>query len=261
MLAALPPQPIGDTICLNCLKTFEEQQRQSSDDNPAISTPVSEQTALLVQDENDNDDKSVSSDDSEEETLMDTLVKILARCLQPPVVGALLGMFVASFPQLRGIFVDLIDRSDDAPLEWAFDALHTVGQAAVPINMMILGCNLSASYNNSSKSGDGLLSPQTTISIVIGKMLVMPLIGMASAKIFRDYLWDVPDEIAGSFYLVVLIVFLTPTANNVMVMVELSGSGSKEGIARVIAWQYAVAPILLSVTMTIAVGIADQWSQ
>ena len=57
-----------------------------------------------------------------------------------------------------------------------------------------------------------------------------------------------------------LIVFLTPTANNVMVMVELSGSGSKEAIARVIAWQYAVAPVILSLTMTIAVGMADQWS-
>ena len=45
-----------------------------------------------------------------------------------------------------------------------------------------------------------------------------------------------------------------------MVMVELSGSGSKEAIARVIAWQYAVAPVILSLTMTIAVGMADQWS-
>jgi threonine/homoserine/homoserine lactone efflux protein len=67
-------------------------------------------------------------------------------------------------------------------------------------------------------------------------------------------------EINGSFYLVILIVFLTPTANNVMVMVELSGSGAREAIARTIAWQYAVAPIILSVTMTVAVGIADKWS-
>jgi hypothetical protein len=59
---------------------------------------------------------------------------------------------------------------------------------------------------------------------------------------------------------VVLIVFLTPTANNVMVMVELSGSGSKQGLSRIIFWQYAVAPILLSLSMTIAVGMADKWS-
>jgi hypothetical protein len=57
-----------------------------------------------------------------------------------------------------------------------------------------------------------------------------------------------------------MIVFLCPTANNVMIMVELSGSGSKEGIARVIAWQYMAAPIILSLTVTAAVGIASHWS-
>ena len=57
-----------------------------------------------------------------------------------------------------------------------------------------------------------------------------------------------------------MVVFLTPTANNVMVMVELSGSGSKEGIAQVIAWQYMAAPIILSLTMTVAVGFASHWS-
>ena len=46
----------------------------------------------------------------------------------------------------------------------------------------------------------------------------------------------------------------------VMVMVELGGGGSREAIARTIAWQYAAAPIILSLTMTLAVGLADQWS-
>ena len=66
-------------------------------------------------------------------------------------------------------------------------------------------------------------------------------------------------EIDGSFYLVLMIVFITPTANNVMVMVELSGSDTKEGIAQVIALQYACAPIMLSLTMSLVVGIASSW--
>jgi predicted permease len=219
----------------------------------------------------DGDDDSSQQDD--DENVWDTMRQVAARCLQPPVVGALAGMLVASQPALRGVFVDLVDRSDDAPMEWMFDALHTVGQSAVPINMMILGCNLSASYHNDNDSSknnkegedddDGkssLFSNQTMLAILIGKMLVMPVIGFLSALFFRTYVWNIPDDIAGSFYLVVMIVFLTPTANNVMVMVELSGSGSKAGIARIIAWQYAAAPILLSLTMTAAVGIADQWS-
>lgn len=66
--------------------------------------------------------------------------------------------------------------------------------------------------------------------------------------------------INASFYLVAMIVFITPTANNVMVMVELSGSGTREGVAQVIAWQYAVAPIVLSLSMTAVVGVASAWS-
>lgn len=50
------------------------------------------------------------------------------------------------------------------------------------------------------------------------------------------------------------------TANNVMIMVELSGSQVKEGIATVIAFQYALAPLILSLTMSVAVGIASNWS-
>ena len=49
-------------------------------------------------------------------------------------------------------------------------------------------------------------------------------------------------------------------ANNVMVMVELSGSNTKEGIASVIALQYAAAPILLSLSMSVAIGVASRWT-
>ena len=74
----------------------------------------------------------------------ETLWNILDRCLfQPPVVGALLGILCACYTPLRALFVDL-SRQSNAPLQWLFDGLYQVGQTAVPTNMMILGCNLSA---------------------------------------------------------------------------------------------------------------------
>jgi predicted permease len=97
--------------------------------------------------------------------------------------------------------------------------------------------------------------------VVIGKMLILPIVGFLSTYLLKiSQILDIPDDIDGSFYLVLMIVFLTPTANNVMVMVELSGSGTKEGIAQAIAWQYMSAPFILSLTMSIAVGMADNWS-
>ena len=122
--------------------------------------------------------------------------------------------------------------------------------------MMILGCNLSAStLSNMSSTKDSLLSNQTMAAIVTGKMILMPVVGMLSCWILSTF-WPLPGNIDEPFYLVAMIVFITPTANNVMVMVELSGSGTKEGIARVIGWQYAVAPVLLSLSVTATVGMA-----
>jgi len=102
--------------------------------------------------------------------------------------------------------------------------------------MLILGCNLSASYGTylASKKGGEALTPKshkksdrklwtkTMIGIVIGKMIVMPVIGISTAYILQYYVLSIPDEIAGAFYLVLMIVFLTPTANNVMIMIELA---------------------------------------
>jgi predicted permease len=173
-------------------------------------------------------------------SLKETLNKIASRCLQPPVVGAISGLAVAATP-LRGILVDIVDQSSHAPLQWFFDALYAVGQAAVPLNMMILGCNLSASYGAAFSEKNEYMSNQTMFAIVVGKMLVMPLIGVLSAIVFDKFLWEIPDSIDALFYLVSMIVFIIPTANNVMIMVELSGTGAKEGIAQVIAWQYALS--------------------
>lgn len=210
----------------------------------------------------------------EQHHLLATIRKILARCLQPPVVAALLGLLCASFPDIRGFLVDIDDRNGSAPLQWLFDGLFEAGRAAVPINMIILGCNLSASYMlHSPGNGQGngtsyalssskehestIIDTKTTLLVVFGKMIAMPLVGYASTLVLSLF-YTVPQDIAGSLYLVLSIVFLCPTANNVMVMVELSGKnpGAKESMARIIACQYAIAPLLLSGTVTGAVLMA-----
>lgn len=195
------------------------------------------------------------------DSLREAATNILSRCFQPPVVGALTGMAMAALPSVRGVFVDLERRQSRAPLEWMFDALYSVGQAAVPINMMILGANLSSAYRKGFSTSEWTLERNTMIGILVGKMLVVPVVGILLVWFLKTFCWNIPKDIDASFYLVLMIVFLCPTANNVMVMVELSGSSSlKEGMAQVIALQYMVAPVILSVTMTVAVGVASGWS-
>jgi predicted permease len=58
-----------------------------------------------------------------------------------------------------------------------------VGQSAVPISMIILGVYLSSTFQNKSKKAvdaDMELSNKTIIAVVVGKMIVLPVIGILS---------------------------------------------------------------------------------
>ena len=193
--------------------------------------------------------------------LSETLLRIFSKVLQPPVIGSLLGFFIATFPTLRGLFENIHgENGKTAPLKCVFDGVHKVGLAAVPINMTILGINLSSTFQKKTpKDSDKknmLLPNRTMVAVVMGKMMMMPICGMFSVWFLQQNFIIFPEAIDSTCYLVMMIVFITPTANNVMVMVELSGNGSKEGIARLIGWQYVVCPVIMSIVLTIVVSLA-----
>jgi hypothetical protein len=56
------------------------------------------------------------------------------------------------------------------------------------------------------------------------------------------------------FYLAAASVASTPTANNIMVMIEVAG-GDKTAMATAIFSQYAVAPALLTLTLTLNIAL------
>ena len=193
------------------LERSSTSRTSSENDEHLIQPEVGETTALLIATEVAMDNYQQQSNCSEENKVHKTLSnlstlgkKIVSTCFPPPVVGALLGIGIAATP-LRGMFVDMVDRDSDAPLEWLFDGLYEAGQAAVPLNMMILGCNLSASSQRNKNSIVGsqqpknLLSNKTMAAVVVGKMVIMPVIGILSTLFLQHYILDIPD---GKFTLV-----------------------------------------------------------
>jgi predicted permease len=136
-----------------------------------------------------------------------------------------------------------------------FDGILLIGRSAVPVNMAVLGVNLSIA--SQSKASIAPVNAKTVAAVVIGKMVVMPIIGVLTALFMEAYIWHIPESIHFSFYLVIMIVFITPTANNVMVMTDLSGSNAREGIAKIIGWQYVAAPVLLSLSVMMVVWVAS----
>jgi hypothetical protein len=59
--------------------------------------------------------------------LTETLFRVASKVFQPPVIGALSGLFIASFPSLRGLLVNIwAGSTEPAPLQWMFDGIYAV---------------------------------------------------------------------------------------------------------------------------------------
>lgn len=66
-----------------------------------------------------------------------------------------------------------------------------MGKAAVPVNMCILGTNLSMASQGRESKGKSV-SRATITAIVVGKMVIMPLIGLVTVLFLKNYMWDIP---------------------------------------------------------------------
>jgi predicted permease len=167
---------------------------------------------------------------------------ILTKLLPPPVIAALLGITVTAIPQLRGLLVNLQpnDESVAVPFGWLFNGINIIGGAAIPINMVILGVNLSMAadeftffkrcrrksrisdetsieINSRGEQEDpeegenkSKMSYWTMFAVVFGKMVLMPIVGILSVFGLKQVM-VVPSDIAATMYMVMMLVFLCPT--------------------------------------------------
>jgi hypothetical protein len=106
------------------------------------------------------------------------------------------------------------------------------------------------------------------LGVVLAKLLIMPIIGFLSVEAMRYFVWAPaaattasPTNIS-SLALVMALEFTTPTANNVMVMVDIfvrqDDNNNRIGneMARLLAWQYAAAPVFLTLSVAGALVVA-----
>eukprot|EP00632_Arachnochrysis_sp_CCMP2950_P014311 CAMPEP_0185694270 /NCGR_PEP_ID=MMETSP1164-20130828/3791_1 /TAXON_ID=1104430 /ORGANISM="Chrysoreinhardia sp, Strain CCMP2950" /LENGTH=545 /DNA_ID=CAMNT_0028361103 /DNA_START=19 /DNA_END=1656 /DNA_ORIENTATION=+ len=179
--------------------------------------------------------------------------QLLERIFPPPVIGAILGMVVALMHPVRGALVDVRDRDADAPLEWFFNGIQRIGQAAVPINMFILGNSLAKRASDEYRGIASSVSRRAQLAVALAKLVVMPACGAAVGLLLRRP-WLIGDNSAA--LLVAMVVTCTPTANNMMVIAELAGE-NKEGLASSIFLQYVMAPFTITAWLTLFLMIAN----
>lgn len=185
--------------------------------------------------------------------------------LVPPVVGVLCGLVMSSLPPsyyllCGGSYGERLAPTDscpaaDAPLGFLTRGLQQIGNAAVPLNLILLGNSLSKGPNWTA------LPLRCNVGIVVAKMLVMPTFAVGLMVLVDRTLGDgggsflpLNDPYDEVFYLAAAAVTATPTANNMMVMIEVAG-GDKAAMATAIFSQYMLAPALLTVSITAIIRV------
>eukprot|EP00913_Durusdinium_trenchii_P035804 g33503.t1 len=113
-------------------------------------------------------------------------------------------------------------------------------KSAVPVNLLMLGSNLSRGAEFST------LPMCTAVVLTITKMLIQP--ALVAFWVFCLARMELGPNVKGK-WLVAIVVSLTPTANNIMVQVELGGQ-DKKAMTALIFTQYLMAPVLLTISLT-----------
>jgi len=168
------------------------------------------------------------------------LVGLLQRIFVPQTVGI-----------IGGAVVGLLGRSlvlppETAPLGWLYLGVTKLGNAAVPINLILLGAALSRTPEA------GQLPSLTAAGITVARLILMPLCGLGVAKVLMHFV-QVPYMVADPFWLVCLILTCTPTANNIVVMCDLAGE-NRRAMSAAIFYQYCAAPLILPIILTLFVA-------
>jgi predicted permease len=131
-------------------------------------------------------------------------------------------------------------QQDGARLKFVFHGLKVMAGTAVPLNLLVLGSNLSKGLNFSK------LSLASCIGIAVSKLIVMPVVMCAFVFLASRVVPPQRPEV----WIITLMEGCTPTANAVSAMVELSGKNS-EAMSTAIAVQYYVAPLSVAAWLTV----------
>merc|ERR1711879_321061 len=121
------------------------------------------------------------------------------------------------------------------------NAIANIGQAAVPLNMLVLGSSLASipSFLN--------VDWTSTLAVVFTKLVLVPSVafgfmtGLHNAGVLEKV---VPDfHMQHEIIVVACLVSATPTANNLSVMAEISGGPQcKRALSIMTFLMYCVAP-------------------
>ncbi|KAK4393574.1 protein PIN-LIKES 2 [Sesamum angolense] len=161
----------------------------------------------------------------------------LLHILQPPTFATLLAFFVGMVPPVKSVVY-----GDDAPLSFITDSLEILAGAMVPSVMLVLGGMLAEGPTESR------LGIRTTIGIVVARLLVLPMVGMAVVYLADKSKFLIPGDQMYRF--VLLLQYTTPSAILLGAVASLRGYAVREASA-LLFWQHVFAVFSLAIYVII----------
>jgi predicted permease len=157
------------------------------------------------------------------------------------VMGIVVGL---TAPLQRALF------DEDGALFILGDCAQLIGAAAIPQVIIVLGASLAKGPDHS------LCDRRTAISLGFGRLGVLALLNVGTYFTLRSVLPVEAVPASKAFWLTFLVLGGTPTAKNMMLQVQMYGSKrAAGGIGACIFWQYAMAPVVLTGTISLFLAI------
>jgi predicted permease len=172
-------------------------------------------------------------------------VAALGPALNANVAASLLGIFVGVVPALRHALFD-----ENGVLFVLQDCASIIAAGAIPQVIIILGASLASGPKHDAC--DGFCAAGVCFIRLIG----IPTVNVGLFLVLRNALPSSAVPASPAFWLTFLIEGATPTANNMMLQVQMFGSPrAADGVAALLFWQYAAAPVLLTGAVALFLAI------
>ncbi|KAH7427296.1 hypothetical protein KP509_10G038100 [Ceratopteris richardii] len=161
--------------------------------------------------------------------------------LNPPNAAVVAAFIVGGIPLFKRSLV-----GSDAPLRLIQDCLSTLGTAALPSMILLLGGNLT----QGSSSGSEKMNASVLASITVVKLVLVPALGLCFV-LGASHLGLVPED--PLFRLVLLVQYAMPSAFTIGVIAQLYNMG--EQVTIVLFWSYICSVLTTTVWTTLYLWI------
>jgi len=173
----------------------------------------------------------------------------LQEVMTPPTIATFIGILIGSVKALKHLFYRENATSGEPPLEIVRAAIKSLGDAAIPCMMLVLGANLTRGPPKESK-----ISKTVVISVVTFRLLVSACLGLTMFGLWKAGAFSVPDA---AFGFVMLLLWAMPSAINLQTLSNMTGYGVNE-LSVMLFWQYITCIVILPFVIFFYLFLAEE---